>query len=62
MYLQEDESENAVKITTTLEPSHPPAPVVKAKASVLMNSLIISKRNEQYSLQKFTIWCQMVDI
>ncbi|XP_072518395.1 putative monooxygenase p33MONOX isoform X2 [Salminus brasiliensis] len=48
---EEDETENAVKTTPALEPSQPPAPVVKAKASVLMNSLIVKQTQE--SIQTF---------
>ncbi|XP_060747202.1 putative monooxygenase p33MONOX isoform X1 [Tachysurus vachellii] len=49
---EEDESESSIKNTAALEPSQPPAPVVKAKASsVLMNSLIIKQTQE--SMQSF---------
>ncbi|GAA6088982.1 putative monooxygenase p33MONOX isoform X1 [Tachysurus ichikawai] len=49
---EEDESESSIKKTAALEPSQPPAPVVKAKASsVLMNSLIIKQTQE--SMQSF---------
>ncbi|KAL7844510.1 hypothetical protein SRHO_G00230490 [Serrasalmus rhombeus] len=48
---EEDESDIAIKGTPALEPSHPSAPVVKAKASVLMNSLIIKQTQE--SMQNF---------
>ncbi|XP_007244619.3 putative monooxygenase p33MONOX isoform X1 [Astyanax mexicanus] len=48
---EEEESENVIKNTPALEPPHPPAPVVKAKASVLMNSLIIKQTQE--SIQSF---------
>ncbi|XP_066501925.1 putative monooxygenase p33MONOX [Hoplias malabaricus] len=48
---EEEEVETAVKSTPALEPSQPPAPVVKAKASVLMNSLIIKQTQE--SMQNF---------
>ncbi|XP_058272018.1 putative monooxygenase p33MONOX isoform X2 [Hemibagrus wyckioides] len=49
---EEAESETSIKNTSALEPSQPPAPVVKAKASsVLMNSLIIKQTQE--SMQSF---------
>ncbi|KAK3524032.1 hypothetical protein QTP70_017545 [Hemibagrus guttatus] len=49
---EEAEHESSIKNTSALEPSQPPAPVVKAKASsVLMNSLIIKQTQE--SMQSF---------
>ncbi|XP_026855966.1 putative monooxygenase p33MONOX isoform X1 [Electrophorus electricus] len=49
---EEEELETAVKSTTAHEPSQPPVPVVKAKASsVLKNSLIIKKTQE--NMQSF---------
>lgn len=50
---QEAESDNTVNNTSPLDPIHPPAPVVKAKASsVLKNSLIISKTAEFFKQKK----------
>lgn len=50
---QEAESDNTVNNTSALDPIHPPAPVVKAKASsVLKNSLIISKTAEFFKQKK----------
>ncbi|XP_016429563.1 putative monooxygenase p33MONOX isoform X2 [Sinocyclocheilus rhinocerous] len=48
---EEDESEGGVKQSATFESTKPPVPVVKAKASSVMNSLIIKQTQE--SMHKF---------
>ncbi|KAK9955631.1 hypothetical protein ABG768_015494 [Culter alburnus] len=48
---EEDESEGGVKQSTTFESTRHPVPVVKAKASSVMNSLIIKQTQE--SMHKF---------
>ncbi|XP_067279377.1 putative monooxygenase p33MONOX [Pseudorasbora parva] len=48
---EEDESEGGVKQSATFEFTKPPVPVVKAKASSVMNSLIIKQTQE--SMHKF---------
>lgn len=48
---EEDESEGGVKQSATFKSTKPPVPVVKAKASSVMNSLIIKQTQE--SMQKF---------
>ncbi|XP_051732646.1 putative monooxygenase p33MONOX isoform X2 [Ctenopharyngodon idella] len=48
---EEDESEGGVKQSATFESTRPPVPVVKAKASSVMNSLIIKQTQE--SMHKF---------
>ncbi|XP_059382599.1 putative monooxygenase p33MONOX [Carassius carassius] len=48
---EEDESEGGVKQSATFEYTKPPVPVVKAKASSVMNSLIIKQTQE--SMHKF---------
>lgn len=48
---EEDESDVGAKQSVTLESSKPPNPVVKAKASSVMNSLIIKQTHE--SIHKF---------
>lgn len=48
---EEDESEGGVKQSATFESTKPPVPVVKAKASSVMNSLIIKQTQE--SMHRF---------
>lgn len=48
---EEDESEGGIKQSATFESTKPPVPVVKAKASSVMNSLIIKQTQE--SMHKF---------
>ncbi|XP_050949377.1 putative monooxygenase p33MONOX isoform X2 [Labeo rohita] len=48
---EEDESESGVKQSATFESTKPPVPVVKAKASSVMSSLIIKQTQE--SMHKF---------
>ncbi|RXN07264.1 monooxygenase p33MONOX isoform X1 [Labeo rohita] len=48
---EEDESEGGVKQSATFESTKPPVPVVKAKASSVMSSLIIKQTQE--SMHKF---------
>ncbi|KAG1940363.1 putative monooxygenase p33MONOX isoform X1 [Pimephales promelas] len=48
---EEDESEGGLKQSATFESTKPPGPVVKAKASSVMNSLIIKQTQE--SMHRF---------